>query len=139
MKIDDEQLKTAIQELVTEHGVESFTRKSLRHKLEEKFELEVDSLLSRKDEIRDFVTDILAAPPPVKKKGKFAQQSTMMTKSEFLNEATPLETQLGHLNFEVKPRNFSTGSCGWWYGNKHEISVGDQSVTCQITINCTSK
>lgn len=65
-------------------------------------------------------------------------QADIMTKSEFLKLAMVLETRIGpHLKFELKPRTFSSGSCGWYHGGKVEMPVGRQKIWCQLGINCT--
>lgn len=65
-------------------------------------------------------------------------QAAIMTKSEFLKFAMVLETHIGpHLKFELKPRTFSSGSCGWYHGSKVEMPVGRQKIWCQLGINCT--
>lgn len=65
-------------------------------------------------------------------------QADIMTKSEFLKLAMVLETHIGpHLKFDLKPRTFSSGSCGWYHGGKVEIPVGRQKIWCQLGINCT--
>lgn len=72
-----------------------------------------------------------------RKGGLKKAQSDLMTRTHFRENAQALVTNLGPLQFTVTPREFSTGSCGWFYGSKHELPVGDDKVTCQLTINCT--
>lgn len=65
-------------------------------------------------------------------------QSSLMSKNEFLDKAPVLASQIGdELLFEMKPRTFSSGSCGWFYGSKVAIKVGKQEVWCQLGVNCT--
>ncbi|CDJ60709.1 hypothetical protein, conserved [Eimeria maxima] len=64
-------------------------------------------------------------------------QSTMMAKSTFLEKAPVLASKIGDVQFEMKPRTFSSGSCGWFHGSKVAIKVGDQEIWCQLGVNCT--
>lgn len=49
----------------------------------------------------------------VSKHGVKSAQANLMTKASFTHNATPLKLCLGQLEFNVEPRVFSTGSCGW--------------------------
>ena len=66
-------------------------------------------------------------------------QSSIMTKSYFVENSEPLVSNLGPISFEATPREFSTGSCGWFYGAKQELTVGEKKVVCQLTVNCTGR
>lgn len=71
-----------------------------------------------------------------KKRMKQAQ-SNMMTRAAFLADARIMDVTMGpSLSFQMCPREFSTGSMGWFYGNKVQIMAGDQPVHCQLTVNC---
>ncbi|KEP62991.1 UNVERIFIED_CONTAM: hypothetical protein HHA_216410 [Hammondia hammondi] len=65
-------------------------------------------------------------------------QASLMSKNEFLDKAPVLASRIGdELLFDMKPRTFSSGSCGWFYGSKVAIKVGKQEVWCQLGVNCT--
>lgn len=64
-------------------------------------------------------------------------QGSLMTKEFFTEKAQPLESKIGPLSFTMAPREFSTGSCGWFYGSKHEFEIDGKPVVCQMTVNCT--
>ncbi|EZG43822.1 DEK carboxy-terminal domain protein [Gregarina niphandrodes] len=59
-----------------------------------------------------------------------------MTKAQFMDNAVTFKSQIGPVEFDLAPRKFSTGSCGWFYGSKHDLMVGDVPVTCRFTLNC---
>eukprot|EP01054_Gregarina_sp_Poly1_P009179 Gregarina_sp_Poly_1__9178@NODE_564_length_7515_cov_115_964823_g443_i0_p4_GENE_NODE_564_length_7515_cov_115_964823_g443_i0NODE_564_length_7515_cov_115_964823_g443_i0_p4_ORF_typecomplete_len252_score45_70DEK_C/PF08766_11/1_2e05CobT/PF06213_12/0_19DUF3006/PF11213_8/49DUF3006/PF11213_8/22TMEM119/PF15724_5/1_5e03TMEM119/PF15724_5/0_26_NODE_564_length_7515_cov_115_964823_g443_i053316086 len=182
--ISTEQIRDALREWITPESLKSLTRRILRTKLEEKFELPERSTETRKKEINDLVREVMdsimlqeqprSPDPPRRQKRKLSTmeeaagsdneeetsesgdetgkrgddtrkkarkgskkgQATIMTKSHFCDHALPLVSNLGPLQFTATPREFSTGSCGWFYGSKHELPVGDEKVMCQLTINC---
>eukprot|EP01057_Protomagalhaensia_wolfi_P005766 Protomagalhaensia_wolfi_Nauph_80__5765@NODE_704_length_2089_cov_40_581951_g526_i0_p1_GENE_NODE_704_length_2089_cov_40_581951_g526_i0NODE_704_length_2089_cov_40_581951_g526_i0_p1_ORF_typecomplete_len215_score50_68DEK_C/PF08766_11/6_3e06CobT/PF06213_12/0_038SOBP/PF15279_6/0_045DUF3738/PF12543_8/0_17mRNA_decap_C/PF16741_5/0_24UBN_AB/PF14075_6/0_18Med19/PF10278_9/0_32_NODE_704_length_2089_cov_40_581951_g526_i091735 len=164
-----EQLKEALEELITPETITKLTRRVLRAKLEERFGLQAGSIECRKQEINEMVREVmdeLQPPPPEEttpkkrkheetseaeggsesegearsskrsRKGAKKAQSSIMTKSHFCETAEALVSNIGPLQFTVTPREFSTGSCGWFYGSKHELPVGEEKVMCQLTINC---
>lgn len=69
--------------------------------------------------------------------GMRKQQASIMTRDYFSEHAQPLVSNLGPVAFTAEPRQFSTGSCGWFYGTKEELAIGDKKVMCQVTVNCT--
>ncbi|PHJ21703.1 apicomplexan specific protein [Cystoisospora suis] len=65
-------------------------------------------------------------------------QASLMSRNDFLEKAPVLASRVGDdFSFEMKPRTFSSGSCGWFYGAKVPIKVGKQEVWCQLGVNCT--
>lgn len=66
-------------------------------------------------------------------------QASIMTRTYFIENAKPLESNLGPIEFTAQPREFKTGSCGWFFNCKRELDVGGTSVHCQVTVNCTGK
>ncbi|CDJ42992.1 hypothetical protein, conserved [Eimeria tenella] len=64
-------------------------------------------------------------------------QSALMSRQSFLEKAPVMNSKIGNLIFQMKPRTFSSGSCGWFHGGKVAIKVGDQEIWCQLGVNCT--
>lgn len=64
-------------------------------------------------------------------------QATLMSRQSFLEQAPVMSSRIGDLAFDMKPRTFSSGSCGWFHGGKVAIKVGDQEIWCQLGVNCT--
>lgn len=48
-----------------------------------------------------------------KAKGVKAMQGNLMTKNAFLEDAKAFDCRIGDFEFQLEPRLFSTGSCGW--------------------------
>lgn len=88
----------------------------------------------------DTESDVSTEPPKKKRNtGAKAQQQKLMTKATFTEKAPELQFELngGLLKAVLKPRKFSTGSCGWYYGSKLQIPVDGKEVVCQVGVNCT--
>ncbi|KAH8740340.1 apicomplexan specific protein [Cryptosporidium ryanae] len=68
------------------------------------------------------------------------KQASMMSTNDFLEKAKVINFTIdgSDITIPVKPRKFSTGSVGWYFGNKISLPVGDEDeAICQISINCT--
>eukprot|EP00923_Selenidium_pygospionis_P027153 GHVN01048785.1.p1 GENE.GHVN01048785.1~~GHVN01048785.1.p1 ORF type:complete len:325 (+),score=44.62 GHVN01048785.1:66-1040(+) len=70
------------------------------------------------------------------KKRLKAMQSKLMTRATFTDNAKVMDVTMGELKFQCNPREFSTGSMGWFYGSKVQIMVGETPLHCQLTVNC---
>merc|ERR1719240_1241604 len=110
------------------------------------------SLDAQKDEVKELVTAMLekeeAEPPPKKAKTAAAvkagnarpsvkkDQMSLMTRTDFSKAATTLDCKIGDYKLEVPPKNFSTGSCGWFCSKKDKVTVGgvEAIATYQVMI-----
>lgn len=155
-----------LREVVTAETWRDMSRKLAREKLEDKLGLGPDGLKDQKQEINQIldkiVNELVEAeeseseggdsevdddePGPPSKKQKTGPdppknlkklQSSLMSRQSFLEQAPVMASQIGDLVFDMKPRTFSSGSCGWFHGGKVAIKVGDQEVWCQLGVNCT--
>ncbi|CAE8585095.1 unnamed protein product [Polarella glacialis] len=76
-----------------------------------------------------------AAPNP--KEGTKAKQASSMTKGEFMKKAKRFTIKIGDKNINVDPKQFSTGSSGFYASGKALVEVGGISLQLQIGMNCT--
>jgi hypothetical protein len=60
-----------------------------------------------------------------------------MTPDKFRREARPLKGVLNGLPIEVKPKEFRSGSYGFYYWAKLYVNVGNEAVECQCGLNIT--
>lgn len=66
------------------------------------------------------------------------KQSKAMTKKSFMENAEALNFELSEdVNIHMKPRVFSTGSCGWHVTERYFLPVGNKDVLCHICFNVT--
>ncbi|OII74663.1 uncharacterized protein cubi_00216 [Cryptosporidium ubiquitum] len=68
------------------------------------------------------------------------RKQASMSVEEFLEKSQVLSLTINGSNekLAISPRQFSTGSVGWYYGGKVPLPVGnDLEVVCQVSINCT--
>lgn len=68
------------------------------------------------------------------------RKQVSMSIEEFLDKSQVLSLTINGSNekLAISPRQFSTGSVGWYYGGKVQLPVGDDlEVMCQISVNCT--
>jgi hypothetical protein len=66
-----------------------------------------------------------------------AKKLAPLSKSAFLEQAKEFSLVIGDKTLTVKPREFSTGSFGWFLSGKASITVGETEVPCQIGMNVT--
>lgn len=66
-----------------------------------------------------------------------AKTSCSITRDDFRQRAEPVEITIGGIPMSADPKEFSTGSLGWYLNNKVNLKVGDKSVTVQIGLNLT--
>lgn len=65
------------------------------------------------------------------------RQLDLMTKSQFQKQAEEVIVKIGDKKMKLAPRTFSTGSSGYFSNGKVELPCGDQTLMCQVQINCT--
>lgn len=63
-----------------------------------------------------------------------------MTKNrnEFMSKAEPLRIDLGGTTTFVSPKQFSTGSVGWYTNGKITVMVDGKPVVCAYSVNLTA-
>jgi hypothetical protein len=60
-----------------------------------------------------------------------------ITRDEFLQNAEPAKLSLSGLEMEVAPDDFSTGSFGWKYRERHTVIVNGKKVDVIVQVNAT--
>ncbi|CAK0838126.1 unnamed protein product [Prorocentrum cordatum] len=65
------------------------------------------------------------------------KQSTLCTRKSFMKNAKTFPVKLGDNNFNVAPREFSTGSCGYFLSSKVPMELDGERVMMQCSLNCT--
>lgn len=60
-----------------------------------------------------------------------------VTREEFVKNAKPITVVINGETKVASPKEFSTGSFGWYLGEKVAIQVGDTPVKVQIGMNLT--
>ena len=58
-----------------------------------------------------------------------------ITREDFLKGAKPLVIKIGDENRSADVKEFSSGSFGWYSGDKVVIDVGGVPVRCQVTMS----
>lgn len=66
-----------------------------------------------------------------------AKSTCPVTRSEFRNDAQPVEVTINGVPMTADVKEFSTGSLGWYLNGKVNLKVGDKSVSVQIGMNLT--
>lgn len=66
-----------------------------------------------------------------------AKTTCSITRSEFVNEAKPVEVIINGIPMTAEVKEFSTGSLGWYLNGKANVKVGEKSVSVQIGMNLT--
>ena len=74
--------------------------------------------------------------------GRSTPIGATITKREFARAAQRLQLSLdtgepGAAKVELEPREFSSGSFGWFTSEKLEVRVGAKKVRCQMSLNVT--
>lgn len=57
----------------------------------------------------------------------------LVTRDEFHRDAATLTLAIGGSGLVAEPKEFSTGSVGWWLNGKASIAVGERMVAVQIS------
>lgn len=60
-----------------------------------------------------------------------------ITRAQFRENAEPITVKVGDMELIADPKEFSTGSLGWYLNSKAPVKVGDKTVTVQIGMNLT--
>lgn len=60
-----------------------------------------------------------------------------VTRAEFRDKAQPIEVIIDGKTHILEPKEFSTGSLGWYGNGKVVLKVGDKSVSVQLGLNLT--
>ncbi len=60
-----------------------------------------------------------------------------ISRDEFKSQAPILEIMIGDRKFKAVPREFSTGSLGWYVNDKMEVDIAGKPVTIQLGLNLT--
>jgi hypothetical protein len=61
-----------------------------------------------------------------------------LSRSQFLAAAEPLSVTVAGTALVAVPKEFSTGSLGWYAGGKVTVQVGGVPVTVQVGLNLTA-
>jgi hypothetical protein len=60
-----------------------------------------------------------------------------ISRDEFKSQAPTLEIVIGDRKFKAYPREFSTGSLGWYVSDKMDVEIAGKPVTIQLGLNLT--
>lgn len=66
-----------------------------------------------------------------------AKSSCSVSRSEFVENANPVEVIINGIPMSAEVKEFSTGSLGWYLNGKANLKVGEKTVTVQIGMNLT--
>jgi hypothetical protein len=66
-----------------------------------------------------------------------AKTTCPITRPQFRDGAKPVEITINGSPMLAEPREFSTGSLGWYLNGKTVVDVNGQKVTVQVGINLT--
>ncbi len=58
-----------------------------------------------------------------------------ISRSDFLSKAEPLKIDVGGFPLVAEPREFSTGSFGWYVNGKATLVVDGKSLSVQVGMN----
>jgi hypothetical protein len=60
-----------------------------------------------------------------------------VAREEFRNNAKAIKIMVNDVEMEAQPKEFSTGSFGWYLTGKIMLPVGEKKVNVQIGLNLT--
>lgn len=60
-----------------------------------------------------------------------------ISRDDFKSQAPILEISIGDRKFKAMPREFSTGSLGWYVNDKMDVEIAGKPVTIQLGLNLT--
>ena len=60
-----------------------------------------------------------------------------LSRADFLAKAQPLQVTVGGNTFAAEPREFKTGSYGWYLSAKTTVTVDGKPLQVQIGLNLT--
>lgn len=58
-----------------------------------------------------------------------------ITKEDFTKGAKPMQVTIGSTTITLSPKDFSTGSFGWFAGEKVVVEVEGKPIKCQLGLN----
>ncbi len=58
-----------------------------------------------------------------------------LSKTEFMEKAKPVKLVINGIELSADPRDFSTGSFGWYYTGKVSVEVDGKQVQVQVGCN----
>jgi hypothetical protein len=58
-----------------------------------------------------------------------------ISRADFLSKAEPLKIDIGGYPLVAEPREFSTGSFGWYVNGKATITVDGKTIPVQVGMN----
>ena len=65
------------------------------------------------------------------------KSSCPITRAQFRQNAKPLTIKIGDREYTAVPKEFSTGSLGWYLNGKTTIEIDGVAVSVQIGLNLT--
>jgi hypothetical protein len=66
-----------------------------------------------------------------------AKTACPISRGDFREHAKMVEIKINGLDFQADPREFSTGSLGWYLNGKTTIEINGKRVPVQIGMNLT--
>jgi hypothetical protein len=63
--------------------------------------------------------------------------SCPITRAEFRDKAKAVSVTIGNQQLEAEPKEFSTGSLGWYLNGKTVVEIDGKRVAVQIGLNLT--
>ena len=60
-----------------------------------------------------------------------------VTRQQFRSDAQPVQVILNGVPLQAFPKEFKTGSLGWFVNGKMSVTVGGVPVTVQVGVNLT--
>jgi hypothetical protein len=60
-----------------------------------------------------------------------------ISREQFREQVQPVRVQIGSISVEVDPKEFSTGSLGWYLNGKTSVEVGGVKCPVQIGLSLT--
>ena len=68
---------------------------------------------------------------------KMAKSACPISRTQFLEKAEPVKVTINGQEITADKREFSTGSFGWYYNGKVNITVDGKSLSIQVGLNLT--
>ncbi len=66
-----------------------------------------------------------------------AKSPCPISKDDFLKQAQPIEIDIAGVKMTANPRQFSTGSFGWYLTGKATLTVNGKPIPVQVGTNLT--
>ncbi len=66
-----------------------------------------------------------------------AKSASPVTRTQFLEKAEPVKVNINGQEIVADKREFSTGSFGWYYNGKINITVDGKPLSIQVGLNLT--